>query len=326
MIKVHLGQRLGSAARQATTTACSSSAWARSSTAQYQKYAVESGAYIREHFFGADPRLLEMVEAPVRRPAARRCASAATIRVKVYTAYKAAVGAQGLADRHPRADDQGLRPRRGRRRQEHHPPAEEAERGGAARVPHALRHSRSPTTRSPTRRSTGRPTTAPRSSTCASGARRSAASCPTRTVARRAAASRRSTTLFEEFFTGTEGRKVSTTMVFVRLLSKLLRDKDIGKLIVPIVPDEARTFGMEALFRAGRHLLARRPALRAGRHGHAALLQGSDGRADSRRRASPRPARCRRSSPPAPPTRPTASTRFRSSSTTRCSASSGSAT
>ena len=38
-------------------------------------------------------------------------------------------------------------------------------------------------------------------------------------------------------------------MVFVRLLSKLLRDKEIGKLIVPIVPDEARTFGMEALFR-----------------------------------------------------------------------------
>ena len=55
---------------------------------------------------------------------------------------------------------------------------------------------------------------------------------------------------FEEFYKGTEGRKASSTMVFVRLLSKLLRDKDIGKLIVPIVPDEARTFGMEALFRA----------------------------------------------------------------------------
>jgi pyruvate dehydrogenase E1 component len=38
-------------------------------------------------------------------------------------------------------------------------------------------------------------------------------------------------------------------MVFVRLLSKLMRDKDVGRLIVPIVPDEARTFGMEALFR-----------------------------------------------------------------------------
>jgi len=56
--------------------------------------------------------------------------------------------------------------------------------------------------------------------------------------------------LFEEFFKGTEGRKASTTMVFVRMLSKLLRDKEIGELIVPIIPDEARTFGMEALFRA----------------------------------------------------------------------------
>src|SRR3989442_1594344 len=54
---------------------------------------------------------------------------------------------------------------------------------------------------------------------------------------------------FEEFHKGTEGRKASTTMVFVRLLSKLLRDKDLGRLVVPIVPDEARTFGMEALFR-----------------------------------------------------------------------------
>jgi pyruvate dehydrogenase E1 component len=49
---------------------------------------------------------------------------------------------------------------------------------------------------------------------------------------------------------GHRGRKASTTMVFVRMLSKLLRDKEIGKLIVPIVPDEARTFGMESLFRA----------------------------------------------------------------------------
>ncbi|MFA5803576.1 MAG: pyruvate dehydrogenase (acetyl-transferring), homodimeric type [Melioribacteraceae bacterium] len=55
--------------------------------------------------------------------------------------------------------------------------------------------------------------------------------------------------LFEEFYTGTEGREVSTTMAFVRILAKLLRDKELGHLIVPIVPDEARTFGMEALFR-----------------------------------------------------------------------------
>ncbi|MFT7488493.1 MAG: pyruvate dehydrogenase E1 component, partial [Candidatus Promineifilaceae bacterium] len=49
---------------------------------------------------------------------------------------------------------------------------------------------------------------------------------------------------FDEFYKGTGDREASTTMVFVRILSKLLRDKEIGKLIVPIVPDEARTFGM----------------------------------------------------------------------------------
>ncbi|MBM4091056.1 MAG: pyruvate dehydrogenase (acetyl-transferring), homodimeric type [Planctomycetes bacterium] len=55
--------------------------------------------------------------------------------------------------------------------------------------------------------------------------------------------------VFDEFRTGSEGRSVSTTMAFVRVLTKLLKDKRIGKQIVPIVPDEARTFGMEALFR-----------------------------------------------------------------------------
>ena len=55
--------------------------------------------------------------------------------------------------------------------------------------------------------------------------------------------------LFEEFMQGTEGREVSTTMAFVSILRKLLRDDAWGKQVVPIVPDEARTFGMEALFR-----------------------------------------------------------------------------
>ena len=54
--------------------------------------------------------------------------------------------------------------------------------------------------------------------------------------------------LFKEFFVG-QDRPVSTTMVFVRILSKLLRHKRIGKQLVPIVPDEARTFGMDGLFR-----------------------------------------------------------------------------
>jgi pyruvate dehydrogenase E1 component len=55
--------------------------------------------------------------------------------------------------------------------------------------------------------------------------------------------------LYEEFHQGTGGREASTTSAFVRMLGKLLRDETVGELIVPIVPDEARTFGMDPLFR-----------------------------------------------------------------------------
>ena len=55
--------------------------------------------------------------------------------------------------------------------------------------------------------------------------------------------------LYKEFLQGSQGRELSTTMAFVRLLSKLLKDENCGKYVVPIVPDEARTFGMESLFR-----------------------------------------------------------------------------
>ncbi len=54
---------------------------------------------------------------------------------------------------------------------------------------------------------------------------------------------------FESQLKGTGERNISTTMAFVRILATLVRDKHIGKRVVPIVPDEARTFGMEGMFR-----------------------------------------------------------------------------
>ena len=54
---------------------------------------------------------------------------------------------------------------------------------------------------------------------------------------------------FESQLTSTGEREVSTTMSFVRILSALVRDKNIGNRVVPIVPDESRTFGMEGMFR-----------------------------------------------------------------------------
>ncbi|KWT69312.1 Pyruvate dehydrogenase E1 component [Hyphomicrobium sulfonivorans] len=54
---------------------------------------------------------------------------------------------------------------------------------------------------------------------------------------------------FEPLLKDTGGREISTTMAFVRLLSTLLRDKTLGPRVVPIIPDESRTFGMEGMFR-----------------------------------------------------------------------------
>jgi len=55
--------------------------------------------------------------------------------------------------------------------------------------------------------------------------------------------------IFQELLDGTGDRSISTTMAFVRLLTIICRDKEVGKYVVPIIPDEARTFGMDPLFR-----------------------------------------------------------------------------
>ena len=58
-----------------------------------------------------------------------------------------------------------------------------------------------------------------------------------------------SKSIFDKYSTGSGEKLISTTMSFVRMMSDVIKDKKIGKYIVPIVPDEARTFGMEGLFR-----------------------------------------------------------------------------
>jgi pyruvate dehydrogenase E1 component len=80
--------------------------------------------------------------------------------------------------------------------------------------------------------------------------------------------------VFNEFDGGSRGVSVSTTMVFARMIRSLLRDETIGKMIVPIIPDEARTFGMDGLFKEvkiyapfGQKYDPRRRHYRIGRHG-----------------------------------------------------------
>jgi pyruvate dehydrogenase E1 component len=58
-----------------------------------------------------------------------------------------------------------------------------------------------------------------------------------------------SSDIFKKYQIGSEDKRLSTTMVFVRMMTDLIKDKSIGNRLVPIVPDEARTFGMESLFR-----------------------------------------------------------------------------
>ncbi len=58
-----------------------------------------------------------------------------------------------------------------------------------------------------------------------------------------------SLSIFDELLKGSDNRQISTTMAFVRLLTILVKDENIGKLIVPIIPDEGRTFGIDPLFR-----------------------------------------------------------------------------
>ena len=82
----------------------------------------------------------------------------------------------------------------------------------------------------------------------------------------------------ERFLKSTEDREISTTMAFVQILQTLLRDKNIGKHIVPIVPDESRTFGMEGMFRQLGHLEPARPAVHAAGRRSADVLQGEQGR------------------------------------------------
>ena len=73
-------------------------------------------------------------------------------------------------------------------------------------------------------------------------------------------------------------------MAFVRLLGKLMKTPELGKRIVPIIPDEARTFGMESMFRTYGIYASHGQLYKPHDADDAPLLQGSEGRPDSRRR------------------------------------------
>jgi pyruvate dehydrogenase E1 component len=213
---------------------------------EYQKYSVESGAYIRKNFFGKDPRLLDLVS-NLTDEQLQSLKRGGHDPIKVYTAYKAATEFKGaptviiaktikgyglgesgegknISHQQKKLNEDELKVFRTRfnipisdkdvANTPFYKPDPDSE---EMKYLHERRKALGGYV--PTRQETSKPITTPPQE------------------------------LFEEFNKGTEGREVSTTMAYVRILTKLLKDQEVGKLIVPIIPDEARTFGMESLFR-----------------------------------------------------------------------------
>lgn len=212
----------------------------------YQRYSVSDGAYIRENFFGPSPRLLEMVE-DMSDEDLRRLRRGGHDPEKVYAAYAAAVKHKGsptvilaktikgyglgesgegknITHQQKQLNEDELREFRTRfgipisdEEVALAPFFKPAEASEELRYLHERRKALGGYL--PARNEDMTPLEVP------------------------------GPDFFDEFAKGTEGRPVSTTMAFVRMLTKLLRDEKLGPHVVPIVPDEARTFGMEPLFR-----------------------------------------------------------------------------
>ena len=216
---------------------------------EYQKYSVESGAYIREHFFGPDPRLRKMVE-HLSDDELRTLPRGGHDYRKLYAAYQAAVEHEGAptailaktvkgwtlgpdfearnaTHQIKKMSKAELRAFRGRLFLEDQIPDEALD----ADLPPYYR--------------------LPEDSTeygyMMERRKALAGSLPKRTVGRKPLPVPQPS-VFEGFRAGSGTQPASTTMVFARLLRNLLRDKGMGARVVPIIPDEARTFGMDGLF------------------------------------------------------------------------------
>ncbi len=213
---------------------------------EYQKYTVSSGDYVRKHFFGVDPRLVELA-GHLSDEQIRKMRRGGHDPLKVYAAYKAAVEHKGsptviLAQT---IKGYGLGEAGEGKNITHQQKKLNEEELREFRSRFGIPISDEDLPEAPFYRP---PDDSPEMTYLRQRREKLGGFVPNR-VTSGSFLNTPSEKLFEEFYEGTDGREVSTTMVIVRILAKLLRDKEIGKLIVPIVPDEARTFGMEAMFR-----------------------------------------------------------------------------
>jgi pyruvate dehydrogenase E1 component len=213
---------------------------------EYQKFVVESGDYIRKHWFGHDPRLLKLVEHVSDEQLPKLRLGGHDPR-KVYAAYKAAMEHKGsptvILARTIKGYGLGESGEGKNITHQQKKINEEELHNFKARfgIPIQDEHLQdAPFYRPPEDSPEIQYLRARREALGGYVPKRTVHAVPIRAEFG---------DLFNEFHEGTDGRAVSTTMAFVRMLTKLMRDPEIGKLVVPIVPDEARTFGMESLFR-----------------------------------------------------------------------------
>jgi len=213
----------------------------------YQKFSTADGAYRREYFFGPDPRLRKLVEhlSDSDLEALRRGGHDV---LKVYAAYKRAVEHRGsptviLAKTVKGwALGEGFLGRNVTHQMKKMKVQQLREFRDLLELPISDEQLEDPPYYHPGPESEEIRYMMER--------RRALGGCIPRRVVRSKPLKLPPADLYEEFKEGTgTAREVSTTIAFVRLLRKLLRDKDVGRRIVPIIPDEARTFGMDALFR-----------------------------------------------------------------------------
>ncbi|HKY14308.1 MAG TPA: pyruvate dehydrogenase (acetyl-transferring), homodimeric type, partial [Microthrixaceae bacterium] len=218
---------------------------------QFQRYAVESGAYIREHFFGPDPRLRKLVE-NMSDAELESLPRGGHDTQKVYSAYKAATEVRGQPTVILAKTVKGWAL------------GEDVESRNATHQMKKLNKAQLATLRD--RLNLGdvvsdedlegdippfvRPDPeSPEARYLAERRRALGGALPRRTVQERRPLALPAASVFAELLTGSGEQPVSTTTAFTRLLRNLTRDEAVGSRVVPIVPDEARTFGMDSLFR-----------------------------------------------------------------------------
>ncbi|MBL9122519.1 MAG: pyruvate dehydrogenase (acetyl-transferring), homodimeric type [Planctomycetaceae bacterium] len=214
---------------------------------EYQKYVVSSGEYIREHFFGVDPTLKNLV-ASLSDEKIKRLRRGGHDPEKVFAAYKAAVDCKGkptviLAKT---IKGYGLGEAGEGRNVTHQQKKLNEDELREFRTRFGIPISDDRVKDAPFYKP---PADSPEMKYLRERRKGLGGYVPGRPMVPLPIQVPSITDGYEKFCESSGDREASTTMAFVRLFEKLLRDKKIGKHIVPIVPDESRTFGMESLFR-----------------------------------------------------------------------------